>query len=99
MSALDIVIFVLILLALAGGMYWLHRIDVNTKNKNKMIAYKLLDDNSQDARKLKETLTMLHLYRGRWRKDPEFVQLIKLISEQLDEAVKANPNSNRIIFK
>jgi hypothetical protein len=87
MSGMDIFYFVLIILALAAGMYLLHRSDMRTKNKHKLAAYKLLEEKSPDPKKIKEAITMIRLYGGRFRKDHEFQQLEVLLADLYREVV------------
>jgi hypothetical protein len=88
MSGMDIFYFILVAVALGGILYLLHRSDVRTKNKYKLAAYKLLEEKNPDPKKVKDTLKMLHLYVGRFRKDHEFVQLQILLSDLLLEIDK-----------
>jgi hypothetical protein len=79
------VIFILFILGLAAAYYLLHRSEVRTKNKCKMTAYKLLEEKNPDPKKIKEAIRMLNLYGGRFRRDQEFEQLIKLLADLSDE--------------
>ncbi|MHB8105782.1 MAG: hypothetical protein ACYDG5_09670 [Dehalococcoidales bacterium] len=85
---MDIFYFALIVLALVAGLYFLHRSEVNTKNKHKMTAYNLLEEKNPDPKKIKETITYLRLYGGRFRKDHEFGQLQILLIDVLNEIEK-----------
>jgi len=90
------IIFILFILGMAAVYYLLHRSEVRTKNKHKMAAYKLLEEENPDPKKIKETIKMLNLYGGRFRRDQEFEQLIKLLADLLNEmkATGVVPNSN-----
>ena len=79
------IIFILIIIALIAGYYFLHRIEVRTKNKHKMTAYELLEEKNPDPKKIKDTIKMLRLYGGRFRRDQEFAQLITLLHDLLEE--------------
>jgi len=85
--AMDIytIIFILFIFALVAAFYLLHRSEVRTKNKYKMTAYNLLEEKNPDPKKVKETIRLLHIYGGRFRKDPEFEQLVKLLINLLAE--------------
>jgi hypothetical protein len=85
MQATDILFFIGIILVLGGVFYLLLRSEGKTKNKHKLTAYNLLEEANPDPKKIKETIRMLRLYGGHWRKDQEFVQLISLLSKLLDE--------------
>ena len=82
------ILFILFILALVAAFYLLHRSEVRTKNKHKMTAYNLLEEKNPDPKKVKETIKLLHLYGGRFRKDPEFEQLIGLLIDLLNEIEK-----------
>ena len=88
MVVTDILFFVGLILVLAGAMYLLYRSEGKTKNKHKMTAYNLLEEENPDPKKVKETIRLLRLYGGHWRKDQEFVQLIRLLSDLLIEIEK-----------
>ncbi len=83
------IIFILLIVGMVAAYYLLHKSEVRTKNKHKMNAYKLLEEENPNPKKIKETIKMLSLYGGRFRKDQEFDQLIKLLSNLLAE-MKAN---------
>jgi hypothetical protein len=89
MSAVDIIVFILIILAMGAVIYLLHRIEVKTKNKYKLIAYSLLEEKNTDPKKVKETIKMLRLYGGRFRKDHEFGQLQILLTDLLEKMKKS----------
>ena len=99
MSATDIIFFIAIILVLAGIAYLLHRSEAKTKNKHKITAYNLLDEKNPDPKKIKETIRLLRLYGGHWRKDQEFVQLIKLLTDLLYEIEKADVAASSNIRK
>lgn len=89
MQATDIIIFVAIMLALGAAWYFLHRSEGRTKNKHKMTAYNLLEQENPDPKKIKETLRLLRLYGGHWRRDREFAELGRLLSDLLNEIEKS----------
>jgi hypothetical protein len=82
---MDVFIFVILILALAGGWYLLNRMDKRTKNKHKMDAYRLLDTPTASKQEIKQTIKMLRLYGGRFRKDKEFIQLVNKLIDRLDK--------------
>lgn len=82
---MDYLYFVLIILVLVGLLYLVHRMDKNAKNKYRKDAYSLLDNPVADPKEIKKTLRGLSLYGGRLRKDQEFSQLIKRLSEKLND--------------
>jgi hypothetical protein len=88
MTALDIISLVLLILVLGSLAYLLYRMDVSAKNKHKMTAYNLLDEKNPDPKKIKNSIKMLRLYGGRWRKDPESMELIRLLTNLLDKIEK-----------
>lgn len=89
MLVTDILIFIAIILALGAGWYLLHKSEVRTKNKHKMAAYNLLEQENPDPKKIKETIRLLRLYGGQWRRDREFVELGRLLSNLLYEIEKS----------
>ena len=88
MSALDIILFIVIILALVATFYFLHVSEFKTKNEHKMTAYNLLEEKNPDPKKVKETIKMLRLYGGRFRKDHEFGQLELLLMDLLHDIEK-----------
>ena len=89
MQVTDVLFFVGLILLLAGITYLLYRSEGKTKNKHKMTAYNLLEEENPDPKKIKETIRLLRLYGGHWRKDQEFVQLVRLLSDLLIEIENA----------
>ena len=79
MSAWEIIIFVLVILAIAAGLWLLYRSEKRAKNKWKLTAYRLLEEKNPDPKKIKETVKFLRIYGGRISKDPEFTHLDKLL--------------------
>jgi hypothetical protein len=94
MAGWDIVYFILGVLILVGAYYLLHRSEKNTKNKCKKDAYDLLESKNPDPKKIKQTLTFLRLYGGRFRKDHEFGQLQMELSQMLDEIEPSKSKEN-----
>ncbi|OGO18792.1 MAG: hypothetical protein A2Z15_04190 [Chloroflexi bacterium RBG_16_50_11] len=95
MQATDIIFFIVLIVVLAGAAYLLHRSDVNTKNKHKMTAYHLLEEKNPDPKKVKETIRLLRLYSGHWRKDIEFVELARLLSDMQHDMEKSGVAINQ----
>ncbi len=85
MQAVDIIVFIVIILVLVGATILLRRSETKTKNKHKMTAYSLLEEKNPDPKKIKNTIRMLSLYGGRFRRDQEFDELIRMLSELLHE--------------
>jgi hypothetical protein len=81
---MDYFCFALIILALVAAILLLRRADIKTKNKYKKDAYRLLETPNPDPKEIKNTLKFLNLYAGRWRKDQEFLELIRRLLEKLD---------------
>jgi hypothetical protein len=96
MSAIDIVSFILIVLALVAIMYLLHRSEVRTKNKYKLTAYSLLEEKNPDPVKVRETIKYLLIYGGRFRKDHEFAQLDILLCDLLREVEKPEKSNRKV---
>jgi hypothetical protein len=96
---LNILFIVGLLLVLGGALYLLHRSDVRTKNKHKMTAYNLLEKKDADPKKIKETIKLLRLYGGRWRKDPEIISLAGLLSDMLNEIEKSGAPPGKQVKK
>ena len=85
MAALDILSLVLLILVLGSLAYLLYRMDVSAKNKHKMTAYNLLEEKELDPKKIKDTIKILRLYGGRFRKDQECLELIRLLHDLLEK--------------
>jgi hypothetical protein len=81
MSWWEITVFFVIVLALAATIWLLNRSERRTKNKWKLTAYKLLEEKDPDPEKVLETVKFLRVYGGRFAKDPEFMQLDKLLCD------------------
>jgi hypothetical protein len=81
---MDVVYFILIILALVGAMLLLRRSEKKTKNKCKKTAYRLLDTPNPDRAEVASTIKLLRLYGGRWRKDKEFVELVERLRDRLN---------------
>jgi hypothetical protein len=95
MPVMDIIYFILILLAFAGALYLLHRNEITTKNKYKMTAYNLLEEENPNPKKVKETIVCLRLYGGRFRKDHEFGQLQILLTDLLRDVEKSGKSDQK----
>ena len=96
---MDIVYFILIILALIAVMYLLRRSEKRTKNKHKKTAYLLLDTPDPDRVDVINTIKLLRLYGGRWRKDKEFVELVKRLTERLKSIESPDTETGRSIRK
>lgn len=96
MPVIDILTFILIVLALVAALYLLHRSEVKTKNKYKLVAYNLLEEKNPDPEKVKETIKFLHIYGGRFRRDHEFGQLQILLTHLLNEIEKPGKPERQI---
>jgi len=81
----EIFVFILIVIALAVSIWQLNRSEKRTKNKWKLSAYKLLEEEKPDPKKVRETIKFLRIYGGRISKDPEFTQLDTLLCGLLRE--------------
>lgn len=79
------IIFILFIFALVAAYILLHRSEARTKNKCKITAYSLLEEQNPDPKKIKETIRLLNVYGGRFRRDQEFEQLIQLLAGLLAE--------------
>lgn len=84
------ILFIVFIIALIAAYYLLHRSEVKTKNKHKIAAYNLLEEKNPNPKKVKETIRMLHMYGGRFRRDPEFEQLITLLLDLMHELEKSD---------
>ena len=84
MDVWGLIWFIALILALAGVMVLLNRLDRRAKNKSRENAYRLLDMENPPANELKKTIRDLHLYGGRLKKDKEFVQLRSRLTQKLD---------------
>jgi hypothetical protein len=80
---MDYVIFALIILVLVAAIIFLQRSEKSTKIKYKKEAYRLLDEPHPDPVEVARIIKLLRLYGGRWRKDKEFVELVKRLAERL----------------
>ena len=99
MQAVDIVIFIVIFLALVGIFILLHRSERKSKNKCKITAYNLLEENNPDPKKVKDTIRLLRLYSGRFRRDQEFIQLVKMLQDLLSEIEKSGTSPEMKVRK
>jgi hypothetical protein len=99
MQATDILFFIGLILVLGGAFYLLYRSEGKTKNKYKMTAYNLLEEANPDPKKIKDTIKMLRLYGGHWRKDQEFAQLVRLLSDLLNGIERTGTVQNSRIKK
>ncbi len=98
-TTLDVLFFVGLILVLVGGFYLLHRSETKTKNKYKMTAYNLLEEKNPDPKEVENTLRMLHVYGGRFRKDPEFDQLQVLLIDLLRDIENTGVATGRKVKK
>jgi hypothetical protein len=91
----EIVVFILIIIALAVSIWLLNRSERRTKNRWKLTAYKLLEEEKPDPEKVKETIKFIRIYEGRINKDPEFKQLDLLLCDLFREINKSNLTDNK----
>jgi len=80
---MEYVIFILLILALIAVSYFLRRNEKKTKNKHKIAAYRVLDAPNPTPQEIVNTIKMLRLYGGTWRKDKEFVELVNRLRDRL----------------
>jgi predicted alpha-1,6-mannanase (GH76 family) len=81
---MEYVIFILLLIFLVAALLLIRKLDTRTKNKHRQEAYNLLKNSNASAREIKETLKGLQLYGGRWRRNKEFAELIRSLSDKLN---------------
>ena len=93
------VLFIIFILAVVAALFLLHRSEAKTKNKHKMTAYNLLEEKNPDPKKIRETIKLLRLYGGRFRRDQEFQQLIKLLVDLLYEVETTGTISDSAVKK
>jgi hypothetical protein len=73
-------LFIALLFLLLVG---LSKLDGRTKKKYKRAAYKLLETSGPDPKTVKDTIKLLRLYGGRWRKDKECIELVQRLQDKL----------------
>ncbi len=88
MGTWEIIIFILIIVALVALIWLLNRSEKKTKNKWKLTAYRLLEEEKPDPKKIKETVKFVRIYGGRFSKDPEFAQLDNLLCDLYRDVAK-----------
>ena len=81
---MDYLAFILFILALVGLFIFLRKLDAKDKNKFKKAAYNLLETSDPDPKEVKNTLRGLRLYGGKFRKDKEFMLLIKRLHDKYE---------------
>ena len=86
---MDYLYFVLIIFALVAIIYLLGRSEKRLKNKYKKDAYRLLETPNPGRGEIIKTIKYLRLYGGRWRKDKEFIELVKRLVDILDKTENA----------
>ena len=86
---MDILVFILILLVLFAVMYLLNRSEKKTKNKYKKEAYRILDTPHPTRAEIANSIRLLRLYGGRWRKDKEFIELVNRLKDRLNSITDA----------
>jgi hypothetical protein len=79
---MDLFLFILIIVGMAGIFYLLVRWEKRTKKDYKEKAANLLLTSDPDPREVKDTIKNLHLYSGRFRKDKEAVSLITELQDK-----------------
>jgi hypothetical protein len=80
---MEYVYLILFIAFLVFLLVFLSRLDKHTKNKHKQAAYKLLETSGPDPKEVRNTIKLLRLYGGRWRKDKECIQLVERLQEKL----------------
>jgi hypothetical protein len=75
-------LFALVIFALVAAVFLVSKMDARTRNKHKSDAYRLLETPDPYPKEVKDTMKGLSLYSGRWKKDKESLQLIKLLQEK-----------------
>jgi hypothetical protein len=85
---MDYLLFALFVLALVGVLFLIRKMDARDKNKYKKAAYGLLEASNPDPKEVKNTLRGLRLYGGRFRKDKEFMLLIKRLLDKYEGIIK-----------
>ncbi len=73
-------LFIIVLFALLVG---LSKLDTRTKTKHKQAAYRLLEATQPDPKEINNSIKMLRLYGGRWRRDKECIQLVEKLQQKL----------------
>ena len=73
---MDIAIFVIIILALAGLFYFVMRWEGRVKRRYKEKAISLLDMRDPDPKDVRDTIKNLRLYIGKIKKDKEAKKLV-----------------------
>jgi hypothetical protein len=96
MSAWEIIVFILIVLAIGAAIWLLHLSEKRTKTQWKLTAYRLLEEKNPDPKKVKETVKFLRIYAGRISKDPEFTHLDKLLCDLYLEIHKPDDIDKKI---
>ena len=86
---MDYLYFVLIIFALVAIIFLLRRSEKRLKNKYKKDAYRLLETPNPGRGEIIKTIKYLRLYGGRWRKDKEFIELVKRLVDKLDKTENA----------
>jgi hypothetical protein len=80
---MDYVYSALFIIALILALVGLNKLDARTKKKHKQQAYRLLDMADPDPKDVTNTIKVLRLYGGHWRKDKECVQLVQRLQEKI----------------
>jgi hypothetical protein len=81
---MDVIYIALFVLALVAALFGLSKMDAKAKKKYKQDAYRMLESDNIDQKKLKDTIKGLRLYGGRWHKDKESAQLVEKLQDKLD---------------
>jgi hypothetical protein len=79
---MDIAVFILIIIVLAGLFYLLAKSEARTKNRYKEKAESLLAISDPDPRGVRETIKYLRLYSGRIFRDKEALKLADNLREK-----------------
>ena len=79
---MDLFLFIMVIVGMAGIFYLLMRWEKRTKKDYKEKAANLLLTSDPDPREVKDTIKNLHLYAGRFKKDKEAVNLITQLQDK-----------------
>jgi hypothetical protein len=85
---MDYFYFALIILGLVAVIFLLNRYEKGIKVRYKKTAYSLLESDSPDVKKIRETIKGLRIYGGRWFKDKECVELVSRLQDKYDSLEK-----------
>ena len=84
MTVWDVLTYIGVMIVLGGAWYFIKRMDNAAKDKSRETAYRLLEMEDPPVKEVKRTIRDLHLYGGRLKRDQEFMQLRRRLSQKLD---------------